>query len=77
MRDKMIMWLIGCSMVISVGVIMFFSISYINYLDMKEIINEQKIKSLKDSLERDCNQKLMESYPYDHSEIKDTTVKSK
>lgn len=73
----MIMWLIVCSMVISVGVIMFFSISYINYLDMKETINEERLKSLRDSLERDCNQKLIESYPYDHSEIKDTTVKIK
>lgn len=33
-----------------------------------------RVKYLKDSLEMEYIKKQLESYPYDHSEIKDTTV---
>jgi hypothetical protein len=49
-----------------------------------EITKEQKtiyreydrIKYLKDSLEMEYYKKQLETFPFDHSEIKDTTVKT-
>lgn len=37
-------------------------------------MNHDRVKYLKDSLEMEYYKKQLESYPYDHSEIKDTTV---
>jgi hypothetical protein len=37
-------------------------------------MSHDRIKYLKDSLEMEYIKKQLESYPYDHSEIKDTTV---
>ena len=39
--------------------------------DRKEFL---RIERLKDSLEMEYYKKELKSYPYDHSEIKDTTV---
>lgn len=35
---------------------------------------ERRIKSLRDSLEMEYYKKQLESFPFEHSEIKDTTV---
>lgn len=40
----------------------------------KEQISHDKLLYIKDSLEMEYIKKQLESYPYDHSEIKDTTV---
>ena len=37
-------------------------------------MNHDRVKYLRDSLEMEYYKKQLESYPYDHSEIKDTTV---
>ena len=37
-------------------------------------MSHDRVKYLKDSLEMEYIKKQLESYPYDHSEIKDTTV---
>ena len=37
-------------------------------------MSHDRVKYLKDSLEMEYIKKELESYPYDHSEIKDTTV---
>jgi hypothetical protein len=37
-------------------------------------MSHDRISFLRDSLEMEYYKKQLESYPYDHSEIKDTTV---
>ena len=37
-------------------------------------MSHDRVKYLRDSLEMEYIKKQLESYPYDHSEIKDTTV---
>jgi hypothetical protein len=37
-------------------------------------MNHDRVKYLRDSLEMEYYKKQLESYPYDHSKIKDTTV---
>jgi hypothetical protein len=37
-------------------------------------MDHDRVKYLRDSLEMEYYKKQLESYPYDHSEIKDTTV---
>lgn len=41
----------------------------------KEQISHDRLLYIKDSLEMEFYKKQLESYPYDHSEIKDTTIK--
>jgi hypothetical protein len=40
----------------------------------KPRMSHERISFLRDSLEMEYYKKQLESYPYDHSEIKDTTV---
>jgi hypothetical protein len=40
--------------------------------EVKNHMNYERIKYLKDSLEMEYYKKQLESYPFDHSEIKDT-----
>jgi hypothetical protein len=39
-------------------------------------MSHDRVKYLRDSLEMEYIKKQLETYPYDHSEIKDITVKS-
>lgn len=41
---------------------------------MNKKMDHDRVKYLRDSLEMEYYKKQLESYPYDHSEIKDTTV---
>jgi cell division protein FtsL len=59
----------GISMII-LGITFFF------ITKTKNTVEKNKIEYLKDSLEMEYNKKQLETYPFDHSEIKDTTVKT-
>lgn len=45
-------------------------------IDTKEKLSHDRIIYLKDSIEMEYLKKQLESYPYNHSEIKDITVKN-
>ena len=40
--------------------------------EVKNHMNHERVKYLRDSLEMEYYKKKLESYPFDHSEIKDT-----
>jgi hypothetical protein len=46
-----------------------------NKTSKDEKMTHNRLEYLKDSLEMEYYKKQLESYPYDHSEIKDITVK--
>jgi hypothetical protein len=59
---------------VSFGAILFIISINANY-DVDANKQQQRIQYVKDSLETEYYKKELESYPYNHSEIKDTTKK--
>lgn len=61
-----------------IGIIVSFTLLIVISIDKKTVNKEQishdRLLYIKDSLEMEYIKKQFESYPYDHSEIKDTTV---
>ena len=68
MRNSLFVVLIGAIMMV-IGASIFLSL-----LNSKTEQTHSRVEYLKDSLEMEYIKKKLESYPYDHSEIKDTTV---
>lgn len=60
---------------IFLGVAMIaLGVTFITITATKNTLKEREMKYLKDSLEVEYYKKQLETYPFDHSEIKDTTV---
>jgi len=64
-------------LVISILALLFVIIvlQLTNKTSKDEKMTHNRLEYLKDSLEMEYYKKQLESYPYDHSEIKDITVK--
>lgn len=64
---------------ILIGLLILFIVLIVTSTEKKTVNKEQishdRLLYIKDSLEMEYIKKQLESYPYDHSEIKDTTVK--
>lgn len=60
--------------VISLIMVLFVSAIFLktNTTNSPKVMSHDRIKYLRDSLEMEYIKKQLESYPYDHSEIKDT-----
>jgi hypothetical protein len=70
MRNSLFIVLIGAIMMV-IGASIF--VSLLNSKN-EQHISHSRVEYLKDSLEMEYYKKQLESYSYDHSEIKDTTV---
>lgn len=70
MRNNTFFVLMGLMMVAFVTLVFLFTDK--QYMNKK--MDHDRVKYLRDSLEMEYYKKQLESYPYDHSEIKDTTV---
>jgi len=59
--------------VIAIFLMIIFS-SKISDGDNNSRMSQDRVKYLRDSLEMEYIKKQLETYPYDHSEIKDTAI---
>jgi ABC-type glycerol-3-phosphate transport system permease component len=69
MRNSSFFILMGLLMMLFGGIIISITI-----MKNKPKMNHERISFLRDSLEMEYYKKQLESYPFDHSKIKDTTV---
>ena len=62
----------------SIMMLVFFTFAFMLTSDSStnKKMNHDRVRYLKDSLEMEYIKKQLESYPYDHSEIKDTIYKN-
>jgi hypothetical protein len=70
MRNNTFFVLMGLIMVAFVTLVFLFT----DKPSVNRRMDRDRVKYLRDSLEMEYYKKQLESYPYDHSEIKDTTV---
>jgi hypothetical protein len=72
MKKPIYLLFLGLS-IISIGITFMF----ISLKEEEIIIRQEKnrIEFVKDSLDTEYNMKQLNSYPFEHSEIKDSTVK--
>jgi hypothetical protein len=70
MRNNTFFVLMGLMMVAFVTLVFLFT----DKPYMNKRMDHDRVKYLRDSLEMEYYKKQLESYPYDHSKIKDTTV---
>jgi hypothetical protein len=70
MRNNTFFVLMGLMMVAFVTLVFLFT----DKPSVNRRVDRDRVKYLRDSLEMEYYKKQLESYPYDHSEIKDTTV---
>jgi hypothetical protein len=70
MRNNTFFVLMGLMMVAFVTLVFLFT----DKSSVNIRMDHDRVKYLRDSLEMEYYKKQLESYPYDHSEIKDTTV---
>ena len=70
MRNNTFFVLMGLMMAAFVTLVFLFT----DNPSMNKKMDHDRVKYLRDSLEMEYYKKQLESYPYDHSEIKDTTV---
>jgi hypothetical protein len=70
MRNNTFFVLMGLMMVAFVTLVFLFT----DKPSVNRRMDRDRVKYLRDSLEMEYYKKQLESYPYDHSEIKDTTV---
>ena len=70
MRNNTFFVLMGLMMVAFVTLVFLFT----DKPSVNRRMDRDRVKYLRDSLEMEYYKKELKSYPYDHSEIKDTTV---